>query len=236
MLIKIFTFIILIINIVITNEAPISYDWRERSIINNILRQDTINVNWIDSILTMLESIYALKKGKFIKFSRQMLLDCVPQESNFIGDQIETGLKWIIRNGIVKDEDYPYKGLISVCRRGEYIDMKVTYYKNVGTSADEEEMKKLLYENGPYIVLINSSPLSSYSSGIIDENREKCPPSGVNKAFILIGYGNSSGKDYWIVRNTWGKSWGESGYFRIARGKGVCGLNYSPFIANIKFE
>jgi hypothetical protein len=52
----------------------------------------------------------------------------------------------------------------------------------------------------------------------------------------LVWYGNSYGKNYWIVHNTWGKSWGENGYFRIARGKGVCGLNHSPFIVSVKFE
>ena len=105
----ILTFIILIIKVLITNEAPISFDWRERAIINYPLKQDAVNKNWADSIITMLESIYALEKGKYIKFSRQMLIDCVYQESTFIGDQIETALKWIIRNGIAKDEDYPLK-------------------------------------------------------------------------------------------------------------------------------
>jgi hypothetical protein len=115
-----------------------------------------------------------------------MVLDCVYQESNFIGTQIETTLKWIIRNGIAKDEDYPYKGLVSVCRRVEHIDMKVTFYKKLGPNTDEEKMKSFLYENGPFIALINSAPLSSYSSGIIDLNEVKCPSSGVNKAFILV--------------------------------------------------
>ena len=232
----ILTFIILVINVASTNEAPISFDWRENGIISNALRQNVIDTNWADSIITMQESIYALKKGKYIKFSRQMLIDCIPQESDFIGDQIETALKWIIRNGITKDEDYPYNRLVSFCRRSEYIDMKVTYYRNLGPTADEEEMKKFLYENGPFIVLINSTPLSTYSSGIFDSNGLKCPSSGINQACILVGYGNSSGIDYWSVKNSWGKSWGESGYFRITRGKGTCGLNYSPYIVTVKFE
>ena len=102
-------FIILIIEVLITNEAPKSFDWRERAIINYPLKQDAVNKNWADSIITMLESIYALEQGIYIKFSRQMLIDCVYQKSTFIGDQIETALKWIIRNGIAKDEDYPLK-------------------------------------------------------------------------------------------------------------------------------
>ena len=114
--------------------------------------------------------------------------------------------------------------------------MKVTFYRKLGPNTDEEKMKSILYENGPFIVLINRAPLSSYSSRIIVLNEAKCPSSGVNRALILVGYGNSFGKDYWIVHNTWGKSWGENGYFRNARGKGVCGLNHNPFIVSVKFE
>ena len=126
----ILTFIIFVIKVAIANETPISFDWRDNILVRNALRQNIASSSWADSILIMLESIYALKKGKYIKFSRQMLIDCIPQESDFIGDQIETALKWIIRNGITKDEDYPYNELVSFCRRGEYIDMKVTYYRN----------------------------------------------------------------------------------------------------------
>ena len=185
----------------------------------------------------MLESLYAIGKGNYVYFSKQMLIDCIPQTtSDFIGDQITKALNWVIRNGIVKDSEYPYTAVKGTCKSTNYIDMKVTNYRKLGPDANEEEMKQLLYENGPFIVLLNSKPLMTYSQGILYLDETKCPSSGINEAFLLVGYGSSAGIDYWIIKGSFGKNWGEKGYFRIMRGKGVCGINQSAFIPFVEFE
>ena len=59
--------------------------------------------------------------------------------------------------------------------------------------------------------------------------------SGINHAVLLVGYGvdATTGMKYWIIRNTWGKNWGENGYFRIRRGNGTCGVNFYIITATI---
>jgi len=47
----------------------------------------------------------------------------------------------------------------------------------------------------------------------------------VNHAVLVVGYNTTEdGKDYWIVKNSWGKNWGIDGYFWIERGTNMCGL------------
>jgi cathepsin L len=70
-----------------------------------------------------------------------------------------------------------------------------------------------------------------YRGGIL--NNSACPTQ-IDHAVAMVGYGNESGQDYWIVRNSWGASWGESGYIRIAAvdGDGICGCqNYSYLVS-----
>lgn len=46
----------------------------------------------------------------------------------------------------------------------------------------------------------------------------------VNHAVLAVGYGHQDGKDYWIVKNSWGTQWGDDGYFKIQRGVNMCGI------------
>lgn len=70
---------------------------------------------------------------------------------------------------------------------------------------------------------MNADKLQFYRSGIFAPSR--CNADSLNHAVLLVGFGTEDGSDYWTVKNSWGESWGEDGYFRMARGVGMCGVN-----------
>jgi len=71
---------------------------------------------------------------------------------------------------------------------------------------------RLKIDEHPLAVAVYASNWSSYTSGVF-----KCGfYFQVNHAVTAVGYGNADGKDYWLIRNSWGKRWGESGYMRLA--------------------
>jgi len=66
-----------------------------------------------------------------------------------------------------------------------------------------------------------------YTSGILDQS---CG-TGLDHAIAAVGYGSDNGQEYWIIRNSWGSSWGEEGYIRVAieDGEGICGIQMGSF-------
>merc|ERR1711936_682287 len=81
---------------------------------------------------------------------------------------------------------------------------------------------------GPLATSVAASSWSSYGGGIYsgcsyDSNIR------MNHGVQLVGYGSEEGQDYWIVRNSWGSSWGEDGYIRLKRqATPQCGTDSTP--------
>ena len=80
-----------------------------------------------------------------------------------------------------------------------------------------------------------SGNFASYSGGIfagctsssIDHAitvRHHCPTAVRELPSKVVGYGTDNGVDYWLIKNSWGTSWGENGFIRLQRGVGMCGI------------
>ena len=88
-------------------------------------------------------------------------------------------------------------------------------------SGSEAKLKALVAKHGAVVTAINAkAPLDKYSGGIFSG----CTSSKQNQAVTVVGYGTSNGVDYWLIKNSWGASWGEKGYIRLKRGVGMCGI------------
>ena len=91
--------------------------------------------------------------------------------------------------------------------------------------ADDVDQMKAAVAKQPISVLIEAdrSVLQQYTGGIF--NSSACG-TNLDHATLVVGYGSENGTEYWIMKNSWGSGWGESGYMRleIEAGKGVCGI------------
>jgi cathepsin F len=207
--------------------APASYDWREQGVVSEVKNQGSCGSCWAFSAIGNIESQLAIQtKEKPISLSEQELVDCDKVDQGCNGGLMEDAFKYLETAGVVSETDYKYSGRDGSCSvTGKKVVAKITGYHYAGTE-DETKLKQLLFENGPFAIAINATPLQFFFWGIFKPWFEfLCSPTELNHGVLLVGYGIEGSTPYWIVKNSWGGSWGEKGYFRIIAGKGACGLN-----------
>ncbi|CAD0195889.1 unnamed protein product [Chrysodeixis includens] len=126
--------------------------------------------------------------------------------------------------GSESENDYPYEAKSVDCR----FDASKVKVKVIGCHAYDlksaETLKQLLYHNGPIVIGVRGNPLQAYVSGIMNE--ESCEGGNLNHAVLLVGYGVENNVPFWTVKNSWGLTFGEKGYFRVKRGEHInsCGM------------
>eukprot|EP00766_Chilomastix_caulleryi_P003136 gnl/Chilomastix_caulleri/4187.p2 GENE.gnl/Chilomastix_caulleri/4187~~gnl/Chilomastix_caulleri/4187.p2 ORF type:complete len:110 (+),score=48.64 gnl/Chilomastix_caulleri/4187:62-391(+) len=94
--------------------------------------------------------------------------------------------------------------------------------KSYGMVKTEDEMVNAVAEKGALPVAINATPVQFYTGGILDPR--SCNPDALNHGVTIVGYGVEGDMPFWKIRNSWGTSWGEEGYFRMRRGNNTCGV------------
>ena len=211
------------------SSAPVSFDWREKNVVSEIQDQGQCNSAWAFACSNAAESNWAIDNS-LIKFSAQHLLDCTDPTCDCTGGYAALALFYVL-NGVkyfMKESDYPYTGVQGTCQFDESKGVaRLTGYWQVNMH-DEVQGIDYLSAYGPSMNMIDATQVSFqlYAKGIYDE--PKCNKDVQSHNVGLVGYGVEGDVKYWIVRNTWGAGWGESGYIRMVRDKGdQCGLaNY----------
>jgi len=221
--------------------APAAFDWRDKGVVNAVQDQGQCGSCWTFSTIAAIESALAVKNGASTlqKFSEQEVVDCshgcVKEEGQQVCNQgCNGGWMWSALTDIISwkgeelESDYKYTAETGTCKRTSYTAQKpITNYTCLSGPkvANETEMAAFLAVNGPLSIAMDAGILQSYTGGIIKPTANECSKTSLDHAILIVGYGVEGATPFWIVRNSWGVSWGEKGYFRIISGKGACGLN-----------
>lgn len=209
-----------------TVTVPASQDWRTKGYVSAVQNQGQCGSCWTFSAAGAMEGAIFKKTGKLPNLSEQNLVDCVTASGGCNGGWMTDAYDYVIKTtGMANDTSYPYLAKQQTCA--------YTAAKKAGTVTkyaytlqnDETDLQRIVGTVGPVAVGIDASNLTSYTGGIYT-----CPTyGGMDHGVLVVGYGTDTTTtpptDYWILKNSWGTSWGEKGFFRIKRNSGnQCGV------------
>ncbi|GAQ87825.1 hypothetical protein KFL_003800010 [Klebsormidium nitens] len=215
---------------------PSSVDWRTTGKLQPVLSQ-TCGTCWAHAATAVLETTFNIATGQYVKGSEEEMIDCFPEEAGTScsgGGWPGNAMDWVKANGQTTAAKYPAvfhaeKSINPACDAAKSASDDITVDYVYHLSQPSEDVIKEQLVNAPVVVLFAvGDDFQFYSKGVFDG---PCDTTVViNHAMAAVGYGSENGDDFWIVRNSWGATWGEAGYVRIKRGVdqpyGLCNIQY----------
>ena len=206
--------------------VPASVDWRTQGVVSPIQDQGQAGTCYSFGTSCAVESAMAIKTGVLTKLSEQQIVDCSTIKNGgpnmgVNGGQIAPTLEWIGKTGgLCTEQAYPYVSgttkTTGTCQKtcSKVSGSAVQSVVNVKPKSDPDMMTALSKTVVSIGIEADESTFQLYKSGVFTG---KCG-SSLDHAVALVGYGTTNGLDYYILRNSWGQSWGQSGYMLISRG------------------
>lgn len=216
-------------------KLPDSVDWREQGAVTDVKNQDQCATCWAFAATGAIEGAWKIASGNLISLSEQQLQDCSGSKNtechSTTGGFADNAFNSVKETGLCTEDSYPFTGENGTCQAQCTYGLtqgQLTGYVDVQPNDEGALMDAVVQQ--PVAVWLHSKVLDNYQPGTIVQGT--CPEGEDDAhAVLIVGYGTDAGMDYWLVKNSWGTNWGDSGYFRMQRGvggSGECSIAANP--------
>lgn len=192
--------------------APASVDWRRFGVVTPVKNQGQCGSDWAFAATGAVEGIGAITTGKLYNLSEQQLIDCsrLYHNEGCNGGSAIDAFKFVMSRGLASQYGYLYTARDGACKQAPTV-VRITGQGEVAKSVDA--LKEAVARQ-PIAAMVDSRNWVTYKGGIFSD----CG-TDLDHAVLIIGYTS----DYWIVKNSWGTQWGNSGYIYLKMGN-TCGI------------
>ena len=207
-------------------EVPKAVDWRKtKNVVTPVKNQGMCGSCWSFSTAGSIEGLYALKNGSMRSFSEQELVDCDQYDMGCNGGLMDNAFKWVKEHGLTDEKTYSYHGTRGQCSASKEASnpFKITGHADV-PHGNEKALQQAISQQ-PVSVAVDATLWQFYFGGVFNGVLGHCGAQ-LDHGVLAVGY-NVAGagkKSYYIVKNSWGKTWGESGYIRVRANHGKDGM------------
>lgn len=200
-------------------------DWREKGVVSRVKSQGECSAGWAFAVTSAIESYLAMQNSVITEVSEQELIDCSMRYgtggcNSGSPDQV---LWYVIDHGVALESEYPYLGYDSLCKSGQATTKsEVTGYRLLDPPDISTLVKELMIQPVVVSIAVDES-FMHYSSGIY--TTDKCDGE-LSHSLLAVGFNTLIETPYFILKNSFGKDWGQEGYadFAIGVGSGLCGI------------
>ena len=209
--------------------AVSSVDWRQKGAVTAVKNQGQCGSCWSFSTTGGIEGQWFLAGNALTSLSEQLLVSCDTIDDGCNGGLMDNAFDWLVQDNkgvIVTEASYPYvsgDGNVPACdNSGKQFGAKITGHQDLPKT--EDQMAAWCGEHGPISIAVDATSWQTYMGGIMTN----CISQQIDHGVLIVGFDNNNNPPYWVVKNSWGASWGESGYIRVQKGTNQCLITSYP--------